>query len=316
MTYTAKRLNTKTEGFIAGLLRSSPNLDLIGTTNPEELDDEVLLDLLVRYYVKVQYEEEPSSCGALPDEFLADTQRNLQGCPLCGDNNVPFESEEIAEEHHKRCAAQDYLVMLGIRKGHLCVFTVPEDTEAADELKCESVRFHLCDPTYKSVDKRNYSHFAEGATFPIDTFKFGELIQAYEDFDPPPSAADAFDVFSNNCATIAIEMLCSLGVNINEDMLNFVAERLTIDQDKIGALINTSTSLDKLREFTFPGDESSSSGEIASQIRKLVYSYNTTFNICSNQGAAAAATSSSHPKNYHAGWFATIAAYLSFSFII
>jgi len=266
MNYTARRLATESQGYIAALVRESPNLHLLGMDAPDEASDGVLLNSLVRRYVKEYYQENDG--------------RKLNESTRCGTNNTPFESEEIALAHHTKCAETDYDVHIGTVKGHICLFAAPS---IDDSKGCESVRFHLCDPEFKSIDKRSWDDFADGSTFLVDTYKFGDLVNSYNNFVPIPKE---FDIVTNNVGTLIVDMLCSLGVEVDDSILNFVTDRLIVDEETIMKDISESSNQQELKTIALSeNDPYIAMGENATVIRKLVkYSSETSVtSYCSEQ---------------------------------
>ena len=275
MTYTARRLAA--EGFIAGLLRDSPNLALLGVENPQDSEDGVLLDLLVRRYVKVHYEGTKERRLDITDALKCNPDRRL--------SNIYFESHDSARDiadQLLRCSKQGYSVMLAIVSGHMSLLAVP-GTEDGGDLSCELILFHLLDPKTKSISTSN-ANPEDFATYPFDdiSIEFGDLVESYNDFDPPPvfGVEEDYDVVTNNSATIIAYLLCSLGVAIDGDLLNFITDSFIDDKDIVMADISASYNLRELDMTMIPEkDPYFAANETVKTIRKLIlYNNNTMVN--------------------------------------
>eukprot|EP00538_Stauroneis_constricta_P013323 CAMPEP_0119546606 /NCGR_PEP_ID=MMETSP1352-20130426/953_1 /TAXON_ID=265584 /ORGANISM="Stauroneis constricta, Strain CCMP1120" /LENGTH=333 /DNA_ID=CAMNT_0007591325 /DNA_START=85 /DNA_END=1086 /DNA_ORIENTATION=+ len=117
------------------------------------------------------------------------------------------------------CGDVDFHTYMAVsRDSHLSIFAEPANPDAPNLApECESVRFHLNNPSIKEIQRqKSQDDVAPNALYPLGDFDFGVLVEAY---NKVKTSDDAFDVMSNNCANMAFGMMCTLGIDVDEDDL-------------------------------------------------------------------------------------------------
>lgn len=108
---------------------------------------------------------------------------------------------------------------------HVSIFAEP--TGGDESTVCPSLYFHLTNPDSKEVleIRKDYvsSQEHKAMLYPTGTFKLGDILRAY---DQVKTTTDKYDVVTNNCATIVLDMFCYLGVDVNDEMLTWTAKHL------------------------------------------------------------------------------------------
>lgn len=147
-----------------------------------------------------------------------------------------LEAKSTAQSLRKQCTGLEYLTMIGIDNGHMCIFAkrtnyhqditpdLPHNDDSNKTNPCDSFRFHLLDPQTKVVDN-NYdqSNFPDSNLYPLATRTADDLFDA---FDNIHLSNMAYDVVTNNCATIVLSMMCSLKIEVTPQQIEWGANLL------------------------------------------------------------------------------------------
>ena len=148
-----------------------------------------------------------------------------------------LEAKSTAQSLRKQCTGLEYLTMIGIDNGHMCIFAkrtnyhqdiitpdLPHNDDSNKTNPCDSFRFHLLDPQTKVIDN-NYdqSNFPDSNLYPLATRTADDLFDA---FDNIHLSNMAYDVVTNNCATIVLSMMCSLKIEVTPQQIEWGANLL------------------------------------------------------------------------------------------
>eukprot|EP00522_Entomoneis_paludosa_P007004 CAMPEP_0172444600 /NCGR_PEP_ID=MMETSP1065-20121228/4611_1 /TAXON_ID=265537 /ORGANISM="Amphiprora paludosa, Strain CCMP125" /LENGTH=620 /DNA_ID=CAMNT_0013195189 /DNA_START=1422 /DNA_END=3282 /DNA_ORIENTATION=+ len=239
---------------------------------------------------------EKASWDPSSPRFLLDASQNQEEL-TCGELEVYYQdnAEKQLEDGRfldamalkETCGNMSVVASLGIDgENHFCILANPtHDVEGMDPLYegCETVRFALNDPTIKEV--RRSETLPVGNIFPIGTFELGDLLEAYEMVDTS-SSTTSFDVVSNNCVNIVLQMFCHLDIEMTAEMKAFTVDVMT-QQD------STSTEeLSRLLQESPVAQESAilSSGNTTLSIPALVDDVVNNFEGCSTKEVASSAS--------------------------
>ena len=150
---------------------------------------------------------------------------------------------------NNQCKQAEYEAFIAIHESHMSFYARPIATTSASDStlpSCDSYDFHLMDPAHKEVLKIEINKEFEDdeALYPLGSYTLETLMDAYF-FSSTNS--NKYDVVTNNCASILLEMFCQLGVETSKEMLDWVAEQLiATGHDKIFDLMKDSDHLDLL----------------------------------------------------------------------
>ena len=147
-----------------------------------------------------------------------------------------LEAKSTAQSLRKQCTGLEYLTMIGIDNGHMCIFAkrtnyhqditpdLPHNDDSNKTNPCDSFRFHLLNPQTKVIDN-NYdqSNFPDSNLYPLATRTADDLFDA---FDNIHLSNMAYDVVTNNCATIVLSMMCSLKIEVTPQQIEWGANLL------------------------------------------------------------------------------------------
>ena len=113
---------------------------------------------------------------------------------------------------------------------HVSIFAEP--TGGDESTVCPSLYFHLTNPDSKEVLEISKDYVSaqdhESMLFATGTFQLVDILRAY---DQVKTTTDKYDVVTNNCATIVLDMFCSLGVDVDDEMLTWTAKHLLTTEE-------------------------------------------------------------------------------------
>ena len=96
---------------------------------------------------------------------------------------------------------------------------------------CKSFFFHLQDPQTKVIEHNNDdSYFPDSHLYPLAIRTIEDLLDAY---DSVHLSDRSYDIVTNNCAGIVLDMMCSLRIEVSSELIGWVSDVLLHDNPVI-----------------------------------------------------------------------------------